>query len=425
MDSGNIITLIVLALLILLSAFFSASETSYSTFNRIRMKKIAEGGNKKAVTALKLADDYNSLLSTILVGNNIVNIVATSMATVLFVQLLGNIGATVSTIVMTVVVLIFGEISPKTIAKESPEKFALFAAPILRVFSVILHPINLFFSAWKKLLSRLFKASDGPAITEEELLTMVEEAEQEGAINEEDRTLIENVMEFNDSKVGAIFTPRVDIEAVPADASQDDITALFLKTGYTRLLVYKDNLDKILGAIHLHDYFRAAQKGPVSLQELVTHVVFVTPYAKISDVLKIFQNSKSHMAVVTDEYGGTMGIVTMEDILEELVGEIWDEHDEIVQEIFDCEDGTCQVSGNAYIEDVFEKFGLTGETDATTVNGWIMEQLGRIPADGDFFKYQDVEVSVLKVEHKRIVDSIFKRVPPSDETEAAEEKASE
>ena len=409
MDGGSITSIVVLALLILMSAYFSASETAFSTFNRIRMKNLAEGGNKRAASALRLSEDYNTLLSTILVGNNIVNIAATSIATVLFVKHWGDAGPTLSTIVMTVVVLIFGEVTPKNLAKESPETFAMFSAPILRVITVILTPINFFFRMWKKLLSRLFKSSTGPSITEEELMTLVDEAEQEGAIDEEDRTLIQNVMEFNDSRVSEILTPRVDIVALPMGSTQAEATQLFLETGYTRLLVYQDSLDQVLGVIHLRDYFEALQRGIKDIEELLSPVVFITPYAKISDVLKILQSEKAHMAVVTDEYGGTVGLVTMEDILEELVGEIWYEHDEVVEEIHQNDDGSCLVTGAAYVDDVFEMLGITGESDASTVNGWIMEQLGHIPQQGDRFAFGGYEIEVLGVQNKRVTQCLFTR----------------
>lgn len=269
MDSGSIYSILTIILLVGCSAFFSASETAYSTLNRIRIKNMAEKGSKNAKLVLELSGQYDKLLSTILVGNNIVNIAMTSIATVLFIKHFPTYGATISTIIITLVVLTFGEISPKTLAKESAEPFALFAAPILRVLVVVLSPVNSLFTQWKKLLSKLIKPKGSHSMTEEELLTMVEEAEQEGAIDREDTELIHNVIEFNDSKVNEILTPRVDIEAVPVDAALDAVTALFLETGYSRLPVYDSSVDDIIGVIHLRDYFEMITQGKQKLGDIV------------------------------------------------------------------------------------------------------------------------------------------------------------
>lgn len=421
MTSDEIASVIALVLLVIMSAYFSAAETAFSALNRIRVKNLAETGNKRAGLVLRLAEDYSTLLSTVLVGNNIVNIGATSIATVLFVGMLGgSVGPTVSTIVMTLVVLVFGEISPKTLAKERPEAFAMFAAPLLRVLSVLLTPVNWLFAQWKKLLAKLIKGDGGAAITEEELLTLVDEAEQEGAINEEDKDLIRNVIEFNDSRVDDIFTPRVDIEALPREATADEVGELFISTGYTRLPVYDGSIDRIVGVLHLHDWFEAQKKGNRKLAELITPVVYITQYTKISDLLHIFQRKKSHMAVVKDEYGGTMGLVTMEDILEELVGEIWDEHDEVMEEICQVGPGVYKVLGSADIDDVFQQLGLSGEVESSTVNGWLMERLGRIPKQGDQLSYEGVTVQVVKVENNRVEECLFRQLPAEEPGQQAE-----
>lgn len=420
MDSGVIGSIAGLVVLITLSAYFSATETAFTSLNRIRVKSLAEGGDKRAALVQSLSQDYGRMLSTILVGNNIVNIAATSIATVMFVGLMGSAGATVSTIVMTVVVLIFGEISPKTLANESPERFAFFSAPILRVFMVILKPVNFFFAQWKKLLTRLFKSGGSRAITEEELLTIVDEARSEGAIEEGDEALIHNVMEFNDSKVSDILTPRVDIEAIELKDSQEEITQLFISTGYTRLPVYQNDVDHIVGVLHLRDYFESLQEPGKPFTEMMGPVGFVTPFAKISEVLKLLQAEKSHLAVVTDEYGGTVGIVTMEDILEELVGEIWDEHDEVVEEMQPQADGSWLVSGNADVDRVFEVLGVPEEPDCTTMNGWIMERLGKVPQAGDRFTHDRVEVEVLSADNNRVETArvvMHEEAPPQEAAE--------
>ena len=404
MESDSISKIVMIGFLVLMSAFFSATETAFSSLNRIRVKNMAESGNRRADLVLKLSENYDKLLSTILVGNNIVNIMMASIATVLFVSHLGNIGATVSTIVTTVIVLIFGEISPKSLAKESPETFAMFSAPILRVLLVVLTPINFFFSQWKILLSRLFKTTNSQGITEAELLYIVEEAEQDGAINAEDKELINSVIEFNDRRVMEILTPRVDIVAAPKDATQKELTKLFIQTGYSRIPVYDGAIDNIIGVIHLHDFFTLSADNFTSIDSIITNAVYITETIKISNLLKLFQETKSHMAVIIDEYGGTAGIITMEDILEELVGEIWDEHDEIINEIEQLDDNTYRIMCSVEIDKVFELFDLTIETDSSTLSGWIMELLGKIPSAGDFFDYENITVTIDKTDERHALE---------------------
>jgi CBS domain containing-hemolysin-like protein len=313
--------------------------------NRIRMKNLVENGSKRAALALRLNDSYDKLLSTILVGNNIVNLSAASVGTLLFIKHIGDFGATLSTVIITLVVLLFGEITPKSLAKESPERFALVSAPILYVFILILTPLNFVFIQWQRLLGVIFKSSSDDRITEQELLSIVEEAEQDGAIDEEEKQLIHSVIEYNDIQTMDILTPRVNIAGVSKDTSEEDIAALFLESGYSRLPVYDETVDDIIGILHLRDFFdRIVQKGE-PLESVISPAFFVTPAVKIKDLFKMLQKKKIHMAVVTDEYGGTEGIVTMEDILEELVGEIWDESDEIVEEFVDLGDNTYRIVG--------------------------------------------------------------------------------
>lgn len=407
MDSDSIYSIIAIICLVLLSAFFSASETAYSSLNTFRMRHLAKTGDRRAELVLKLAENYDKLLSSILVGNNIVNITAASVGTVFFVKHFQAGGATISTIVITVVVLIFGEISPKSMAKESPERFAMFSAQPLRFLIWLLTPVNFLFSLWKKLLSKLFKSTDDPSITEEELLTIVDEAEQEGAIDDADKQLINSVIEFNDLKAVDIFTPRVDVDAVSKDASLEFIKNVFLNTGYSRLPVYEETIDSIIGVIHLRDFFELSSKKNKALADILSPVVYITPGILISELLKLLQSSKNHMAVVTDEYGGTLGIVTMEDILEELVGEIWDEHDEIVEEFTLLEDGSYKIVCNTDVDKLFEMFDIESETESSTVSGWIMEQLGKIPEEGDSFNYDNLTVTVHKTDRNRALESII------------------
>lgn len=400
---SDTLSLIIILFCVVMSAYFSATETAFSSLNRIRVKNMAEKGDKKAALVLRLADGYDSLLSTILIGNNIVNIGATSLATVLFVKMLGeDAGASMSTIVSTVVILIFGEVSPKSIAKESPEAFARFSAPFLNILIKILTPVNFLFRQWKRLLSRIFKTSEDAGITEEELLTIVEEAEAVGGIGKEEGTLIRSAIEFNELMAVDIFTPRVDVVGIPVDAPKEEVAGIFAKTGYSRLPVYENDLDEILGILYQKDFHNEVLYTEKTIREAVRPVLFVAKNKKIDDLMKELQQKKLHIAIVLDEYGGTAGIVTLEDILEELVGEIWDEHDEVVNEMVQIESGEYLVSGKANVEKVFEQLHREQEFDVHTVSGWVMEQLGYIPAEGDHFENNGLEVTVTKMAGKRI-----------------------
>ena len=400
---GDSISLIIIVLCVIMSAYFSATETAFSSLNRIRIKNMAEKGDKKAQLVLNLSENFDNMLSTILIGNNIVNILSASLATVLFVNWLGNeAGPSVSTAVTTVVVLIFGEITPKSIAKESPEKFAKFSAPILRVLMFILTPFNFLFSMWKKLMSVIIKSDDSHSITEEELITIVEEAEQEGGIDEEESTLIRSAIEFSEVEAKDVYTPRIQIEGVPEDATKDEIARMFTETGYSRLPVYRESLDHITGVIYHKDFHNYVYNTDKDISSIIRPAIFVTPNKKIDELLKELQQQKSHIAFILDEYAGTMGLVTLEDIVEELVGESWDEHDEIVQEIVQISENEYHVLGSADIEEVFEKFDISEEIDVMTASGWVMNVLGRIPNEGDSFVYKNLDVTVLSMDEKRV-----------------------
>ena len=361
MDSDSI-SLIIIVFCVIMSAYFSATETAFSSLNRIRIKNMADKGNKKAALVMKMSENYDSMLSTILIGNNIVNIAATSLATVLFVNMLGDdAGPTVSTIVTTVVVLVFGEVSPKSIAKESPEKFAMFSAPLLKVLMVILTPFNFLFAQWKKLLSHLFKTEGNRTVTEEELLTIVEEAEQEGGIDEQEGTLIRSAIEFTEQEAIDILTPRIDITAVSMGTSKDEIAEIFADTGYSRLPLYEENIDHIVGIIYQKDFHNYVYRTDKEISSIVRPALYIAKNKKIGELLKELQKEKLHIAVVLDEYGGTIGIVTLEDILEELVGEIWDEHDEVTQEIEKVSETEYLVLGSTNIDKLFELLEIEEE----------------------------------------------------------------
>lgn len=398
--------IVIIVICLILSAFFSSTETAFSSLNRIRVKSLAEKGDKRAALVLKLSDQYDKLLSTILIGNNIVNIASASVATVLFIRWFDEeTGPTISTIVTTVIVLIFGEISPKTLAKESPELFARFSAPIIQVLIYILTPINFLFVQWKKLLSLVFKTSEDTSISEEELLTMVDEAESEGGIDEEEGDLIRSAIEFSDVEVVEIFTPRVNIVGIAEDTDNQAIAKLFKETGFSRLPVYRDSIDNIVGIIHEKDFYNEIAPTNRSIDLIVKPPIFVAKTMKIGELLKMLQKNKSHIAVVADEYGGTLGIVTLEDVLEELVGEIWDEHDRVVEQFWKTGSHEYLARGAADFEDILANFGYEDDEIAdtyTTVNGWMIDQLEHIPKQGESLCYKNLDFVVQDADDRHV-----------------------
>ena len=389
MDSHIGYSLGIIAVFLILSAYFSATETAFTSLNRIRMKNLANDGDKRAKRVLDLEGKYDNLLSTILIGNNLVNIGLTAVATALFLELSPQYGSALSTIVVTIVVLIFGEISPKSLAKESPEGFALFSGPMIHALMVLLTPINFLFSQWKKLLSKLFKVVDSRGITEDELLTIVEEAETEGSLEADQSELIQNAIAFNELEAWDVLTPRVDIKAIEIDSTKKDVAKMFLETGYSRLPVYEDDLDKILGVLNQKDFHNYISGSKKTISDYVKPVIYVAGSMKAAALLKKLQVNKTHIAIIVDEYGGTAGLVTMEDIIEELVGDIYDEHDEVEsQEITLLQDGSYRVLCSTNVEKMFDYFDEEVELDATTVNGWVVLQLDKLPRIGDTFEYE-------------------------------------
>jgi len=415
----------IMIILIILSAYFSATETAFSSLNKTRIKTLAEKGDKKAKLTLSLSERYDKLISTILVGNNIVNIALASIGTVFFVDVLnGNqeMGATLSTVVITVAVLIFGEVSPKSIAKDAPEKFAMFSAPFINLLIWILTPVNFLFSLWKKMLSKLLRIETETKMSQEELLMLVDEVEQEGSIDEDEGDLLRNAIEFTEQEAGDILTHRVDLEAVPIDATHEEIAKVFTQTRFSRLLVYTESIDNIIGVIHLKDFFTESGITKKPINELITKPVFIQKSEKINDLLKILQQNKSHIAVVLDEYGGTRGIVTMEDILEELVGEIWDEHDEVVETFKEIGENLYSVDCSVDFDDFCEFFEIEAEDeDGNALSGWIMEQLDKVPEVGDSFVYEYLSVTVTETDYHRVTKiNCEKLEKPEDENEDVE-----
>ncbi len=412
-DSMIFVQLFVLVILVLLSSFFSASETAFTSLNRSRLKtrmqddKRTPSQQKRSEKALKMSDDYDRILFTLLIGNNIVNITASTIATLLFINIMnGNAAApTVATIVLTAVILVFGEVVPKTLAKERPEAYAETFCGLIQLFVYILWPVCIIFRGLKKLLVKIFKLKKAEGVTEEEILNIVEEASEDGALNKSESELISNAIEFHDCEVGEILVPRVNVIAISLDMPMEKIKGVFLKNGYSRLPVYTDSIDHIVGMVHEKDFLNSLDRGDKNITPIIKKVAIATEHMKISTLLKVFQKSKVHMAVVVDEYGGTLGIVTLEDVLEELVGEIWDEHDEVVEYFEKISDDTYRVDANADLGDFFELFSIEAEDDdfdSQTVGGWVVEKLGDMPKRNASFDFEHLHIVVTRCSQRKV-----------------------
>ena len=416
MDDGSITLLVALIVLIAFSAFFSASETAFSSLNQIRLKSRAEEGDTSAARVLAMAEKYDKLLSTILIGNNIVNIAMASLATALFVKSFGDAGATLSTIVVTVVVLIFGEVTPKSLAKEMPEKVATAVSPFLVLLMALMTPLTWLFSQWKRLLGHFIHSTEEDTITEGELMTMVSEAENDGELTDRESQLIRSAIEFDDVEVEEILTPRVDVVAVEDDISLEELAQTFAESGYSRLPVYHDTVDNIIGVVHEKDFYIARLKKSVTMEDLIAPTLYTTGSTQISQLLRTLREQHHHMAVVVDEYGGTEGIITLEDILEELVGEIWDEHDEVTEDFRKQSDGSWIVLGSAGVDDLYERLGLPEDEDidSNTVNGLVQEKTCHLPKVGDRFTLGEYDGVVTRTAKRRVTEV---RLTPADKPE--------
>lgn len=417
MDSSSIGIIVALVLLLCTSAYFSATETAFSSLNKIRLRNKAEDGHRRAAATLALAEDFDRLLSTILVGNNIVNITAATLGTVLFTRFFREYGATVSTIVLTLAILTFGEISPKTIAKNHAEAVAMGVTPSLKVISVLLRPLTALFSLWQKTIGKLFHAAEGTGITEDELITMVSTAEDEGGLDINESRLIRSAIEFGDMQVDEILIPRVDIVAISDQATAEELDDLISSNRFSRIPVWHESIDTIIGIIHERDFHEAELEDDGSWLDLVTPVIYVASSTRIADLLHDMQRRKMHMAIVVDEFGGTAGLVTLEDILEELVGEIWDEHDEVVEMIRKQADGSYLISCSTSVDDVFQLFDLRMKEDFSSVSSWVMESLGHIPRVGDQFTYENIQITVTEIHRMRVMQIRVDLLPEPEESE--------
>ena len=416
---------VTLVILVAFSAFFSASETAFSSLNQIRLKSRADDGDRTAARVLAMSEQYDKLLSTILIGNNIVNIAAASIGTIIFTKMLGaERGATVSTMVLTIVVLIFGEVTPKSLAKEMPETIATAVAPVLSLLMLVLTPLTWLFSQWKRLLNHFVHSSESDTITEGELMTMVSEAENDGELTDRESELIRSAIEFDDVEVEEILTPRVDVVAVADDISLEELAQTFAESGYSRLPVYHGTIDNIIGVVHEKDFYIARLKKATKIDDLVAPTLYTTGSTQISQLLRTLREQHHHMAVVVDEYGGTEGIITLEDILEELVGEIWDEHDEVTEDFRKQSDGSWLVSGSASVDDLFETLDLPEDEDidSNTVNGLVQEKTCHLPKVGDHFSLGEYDGVVTRTARRRVTEVRLTPTDPAAAPDSSDEK---
>ena len=410
-------TIFILVILIALSATFSASETALTAANRVRLKNQSEDGDKKASGALKLIDRYDNTLSALLISNNIVNTLSASLTTVVFTAILGEGGVGAATAVITVLLVIFGEVLPKSFAAGNAEKF-------IKIVQKPLHMVVTLFTPAVKLLELLKKlimknpSDETPSVTEQELMTIIDEIEDEGVLEEDEAELVQSAIEFNDISADEIVTPRVDICAIDVEADREEVLEMFLKYNYSRMPVYENSVDRIIGFINQKDFFAAVIKGIESpVESLIKPCLYVPPKKKIIDIMHLLQKEKVHMAVVTDEYGGTLGIITLEDILEQLVGDIWDEHDEEKQNIFAVDEINYEVLGETPMDEVYLEILDTRKSNIKeyyTLSGYLMDKMNKIPEEGDSYDDEFLHYTVATVEENRIIKVKVRVHQPED-----------
>lgn len=417
------LNIILIAVLLLFSAFFSSCETAFSSVNKIRLKNYASDGNKRAEQALDIANKFDNALTAILIGNNIVNIASTSISTVLFTKLFGNKGVGIATAVMTILVLIFGEILPKSYAKENAEKLALLFTPFLRILIVVLKPIIIVFSGLKKIVEKLAGNSEKkPSVTEAELKYIIDEIEEEGVLEEQESDLVRSALEFDEIQVSEILIPRVKVVAVEINTPVDEIREIFLTEFYSRIPVYEKSIDNIIGIITYKDFFKKVVGQKSDISGIIQEVLHISDLKLISEALKEMQSRKTHMAIVMDQYGGTKGIITMEDIIEELVGEIYDENDEVITTFQKISDNVYEVSGGLSINDMIEKLDINNEivTSANTAGGWVMELMGHIPAENETIQTDIFKITVISADEQTVNKIRIELTIPEEDDEAEE-----
>jgi len=417
------LNVLVIIVCLIFSAFFSSSEITYASANKVRLKRAAEEKGMASQLAYKIYNNYESALATILIGNNLVNIAAESVATMIVISLLGASNAWVATIVMTVIVLICGEIVPKVVVKTMPETFATIFAIPLYALMIITKPIVWVVDGLIKLLSHLWKSGvDTAPISEEELETILDTVEDEGVIDEEKCDLLQSAFDFDEVQAYEIITPRVDMIAINADGDRNEMLELLLDSMYTRVPVYRDTIDNIIGILHVNLVIRELTEDPdADILGSLMEPVFVHKTMPLDDVLRMMRVKRSHLVVVTDEYGGVMGILTMEDVMEQLVGDIWDENDEIEPEVVELSDGTLVIDGDMRIEDFFDEVEFDDrdfDDDNATVGGFVVEQLGRYAEPGDEVAYENLAFTVLETDNRRIERLKVEVLPEEEETDS-------
>lgn len=418
LDSSSGLSCIFLIVLVALSAFFSGSETALTSVNKIRLKSLEENGDKKAARTLRVAENYERMISTVLIGNNIVNIASASLATVIFTVLLGaDKGAAVSTVVMTIVVLIFGEVLPKNYAKNNADSLALVVSGPISFLMAVFKPLSAALGALSGLMSRLTGGEDDkPSVTEEELKYIVESIEEEGVLEENESDLVQSALEFDEIEVQEIVTPRVDMVTLDVEDSWEEILELAKTSKVSRIPVYEGSIDNIIGLVHVRDILEdEISNSEHDIHSLLSQCLFVHKTMNLSGLLEKLRKEKMPLAIVTDDYGGTMGLVTIEDVVEELVGEIWDEYDDFEEELVKKDDHTYEVSGDYNIYDLMDELdedNRSFESDYNTVSGWILEQLEHIPTVGEQLVYEDrMRVTVTEMDDQRITKVKIELLP--------------
>lgn len=423
MENVDIGQIILVLIMMIFSALFSSTETAYSSVNKLRLKNYESQGDKRAAKALKLANKFDDVLTAVLIGNNIVNITTSSVSTVIFIGIFGSKGTAISTVVVTILVLIFCEVLPKSYAKRNAEKLALLFATPLSILVIIFKPFVMFFNA----LSSMFKGEEAPSVTEDELKYMIDEIEEQGVIEEQESDLVKSALEFDDITVNEILIPRVKVIGVEVTDNLDEILQTFNTEMYSRLPVYEKSLDDIIGIITNKAFFKMLAEGGTDIRTIIQDVPLIADTKLISQAMRDMQRSKVHLAVVTDQYGGTKGIVTLEDIIEELVGEIYDEDDEIVTNIIPVGENSYEIAGDTNIYELLEFLELDEDiiqTNCTTVGGWVTDVMEHIPeadetAETGIFKIKIISVNELTVE------KIFLEISSTDDTDDDDNKNTE
>ncbi len=403
---------VVIAVLILLSAFFSCVETAFSSANTIRLKSLVDNGNRRAKHALWICDNFDKALTAILIGNNVVNLACSSLATILCLNLFHHYGAAIATGGTTLLVLIFGEVIPKCLGREMSDGIVLHTGLLLKVLTYALLPLVYFFIGIKSLFMKIAHIKkDSPSVTEDELKYIIESIEEEGILEEQESELVQSALEFDEKTAQEILTPRVDVTVINIDDSPEEIHDLIIKERYSRIPVYENEIDNIIGILHTRDYLEKAINGAVDIRKMLTPAHFIYKNLKLSDILNDFRANKLHIAIVTDEYGGMLGIVTMEDLLEEIVGDIWDEDEDVEHTFTQMGENKYLVSGDMELDELLELFEMKRDEDieSNSVGGFIVEQCGDIPIRGRRVAYKELIFTVKRVRNRRIISALAEK----------------